>query len=384
RLFVLFASVVGTVPNGNAQHEIAQLRQSPLVLPDADGKYQLTAQGASYFARLSLMCTENEARFSPQLPYSNAFTGAARRKHWPAFFGCYDWHSAVHNHWCLIKLLKQFPEIPENAEIRLRLNESFRADVIQQELRYFQADGHRYFEFPYGQSWLLKLACELKTWDDPEAKQWLQHLEPLCAFIAENHIEYWESHPWAKLSGSHDSPAMGLSFAYDYAVCFGKGKMKKTIAKAAKRYYLDLTNVALQNEPVGYDFMSAGLLVGDLMHKVLKQDQFEKWMVGFVPGLFKAREIPVYLNIKRLEKHDGFESHWDGYHLNRIWCLNGILQSLSNTTLNPDLRGMWIDKMNEMWDYAQTSIGVDNYDVDHWLSTFSVYALLGHTYESKQ
>ena len=160
--------------------------------------------------------------------------------------------------------------------------------------------------------------------------------------------------------------------------------MKKTIVKAAKRYYLDLTNVALQNEPVGYDFMSAGLLVGDLMHKVLKQDQFEKWMVGFVPGLFKAREIPVYLNIKRLEKHDGFESHWDGYHLNRIWCLNGILQSLSNTTLNPDLRGMWIDKMNEMWDYAQTSIGVDNYDVDHWLSTFSVYALLGHSYESKQ
>ena len=28
----------------------------------------------------------------------------------PAFFGCYDWHSAVHGHWLLVRLLRRMPD----------------------------------------------------------------------------------------------------------------------------------------------------------------------------------------------------------------------------------------------------------------------------------
>jgi hypothetical protein len=84
------------------------------------------------------------------------------------------------------------------------------------------------------------------------------------------------------------------------------------------------------------------------------------------------------LVIKKTEKHDGYEAHWDGYHLNRIWCLNGLMKSLNENDLNPELRSKWIREMNSMWDYAQESIGKGNYDIDHWLSSFSVFALMGY------
>jgi hypothetical protein len=84
------------------------------------------------------------------------------------------------------------------------------------------------------------------------------------------------------------------------------------------------------------------------------------------------------LKIKKSDKHDGYESHWDGYHLNRIWCLNGMLKTISEDRLNTDVKKLWVVQMNDMWNYAQESIGKGNYDIDHWLSSFSVFALVGY------
>ena len=72
------------------------------------------------------------------------------------------------------------------------------------------------------------------------------------------------------------------------------------------------------------------------------------------------------------------EAHWDGFHLNRIWCLNGALSSLPQGALDDEVKVLWHQHMNAMWDYAQESIGKGNYDVDHWLSSFSVFALMGY------
>src|SRR6185369_17891073 len=39
----------------------------------------------------------------------------------PAFYGCLDWHSSVHGHWLLLKVLKQFPDISIKDSIILAL-----------------------------------------------------------------------------------------------------------------------------------------------------------------------------------------------------------------------------------------------------------------------
>ena len=343
-----------------------------------DGRYILNDEGASYFAKLSLDCvSKSEPHYFYKAIQEEGDT-IGPKDLWPSFYGCYDWHSGVHNHWCMIKILKKYPNIPEAGELRKRLNESFTSEHIQSELIYVSSHENGLFEFPYGQAWILKVADELATWEDPDAKIWLQNLSPLSSYIAAVNGIVWKSVNRVALSGSHDSPAMALSFAYDYSISFHDDKLKKVVADAALKYYNKIQNVPIADEPFKYDFMSASLLVADLMRKVKTPEKFVKWSQKYCPDLFIANCVNIPLQIKKSEKHDGYESHWDGYHLNRIWCLNGMLKTLPEGTLDEATKKEWTKSMNEMWDYAQQSIGVGNYDIDHWLSTFSVFALIGY------
>ena len=356
----------------------AQKSGASLVETQTDGRYTLSEAGASYFAQLSLDCTNK--------PNPHYFYNVLRQPGdtqtpedlWPAFYGCYDWHSAVHNHWALIKLLKTYPQIPEAVAIREKLNQSFTEDNINREFLYFQNNKEQYiFEFPYGQGWLLKVAEELKSWNDPDAQRWLENLAPLHKLCAAAAQVIWKDIDEVNLSGSHDAPSLNLSFALDYARAFGDEDLLKVVLKASKKFYGKMTKAPLRAEPFEYDFMSASLLVTDLMRKVYDQETYIKWLKGFAPGLMDATSVAKDLQIKKTDKHDGYESHWDGYHLNRIWCLNGMLQ-LQTEFLDAETKAIWVKSMNDMWDYAQESIGKGNYDIDHWLSSFSVFALIGY------
>lgn len=356
----------------------AQESGSSLVNTQADGRYSLSEAGASYFAQLSLDCTNKP---NPHYYYNvlrQPGDTQTPEDLWPAFYGCYDWHSAVHNHWALIKLLKTYPQIPEAGAIREKLNQSFTEENIQREFLYFQNNKEQYiFEFPYGQGWLLKVAEELKTWNDADAQRWLENLAPLHKLCAAAAQVIWKDIKEVNLSGSHDAPSLNLSFALDYARTFGDEDLLKVVLKASKKFYGKMTKAPLRAEPFEYDFMSASLLVTDLMRKVYDQETYLKWLKGFAPGLLDATSVAKDLQIKKTDKHDGYESHWDGYHLNRIWCLNGMLQ-LQTEFLDAQTKAIWVKSMNDMWDYAQESIGKGNYDIDHWLSSFSVFALIGY------
>ena len=354
--------------------------QSNLTQKGDDGIYKLTESGASYFAKLSLQCSDKQSPhfYEKYKEHYEIVDSTTSKDLWPSFYGCFDWHSSVHNHWCMIKLLKNHPSIPEAALIRARLNEAFSVENMKYEAFFLSQNEEGYFEFPYGQSWFLKLADELKSWNDQDAKKWLKNSEPLLVLIEENHLKYWNATPSVKISGSHDSPAMGISFALDYSRSFKKKKLEKTLLAAAKKYYLTIENAPILSEPVEYDFMSGTLLIADLMRKVLSGKEYAAWLSKFTPELVDESRAHLALKINKIEVHDGYESHWDGFHLNRIWCLNGMLISLPKKSMSPSLKGKWTNAMNEMWDYAQLSIGKGNYDIDHWLSSFSVFALEGY------
>ncbi len=354
--------------------------QSNLTQKGDDGIYKLTESGASYFAKLSLQCADKQSPhfYEKYKEHYEIVDSTTSKDLWPSFYGCFDWHSSVHNHWCMIKLLKNHPSIPEAALIRARLNEAFSVENMKYEAFFLSQNEEGYFEFPYGQSWFLKLADELKSWNDQDAKKWLKNSEPLLVLIEENHLKYWNATPSVKISGSHDSPAMGISFALDYSRSFKKKKLEKTLLDAAKKYYLTIENAPILSEPVEYDFMSGTLLIADLMRKVLSGKEYAAWLSKFTPELVDESRAQLALKINKTEVHDGYESHWDGFHLNRIWCLNGMLISLPKKSMSPSLKGKWTNAMNEMWDYAQLSIGKGNYDIDHWLSSFSVFALEGY------
>lgn len=355
----------------------AQTSKLTKTLPD--GTLALSEQGVSYFANLSLSCASRVyPHFYNRETLESAADLKAPDKMWPSFYGCFDWHSGVHNHWALVKLLKNYPKLKEAKAIRERLEQSFAPANIAAELAYFKSHQREYFEYPYGTGWLLKVATELKNWNDTTAQRWHNNLLPLTNFMI---VQFMQIVPYterATMTGDHYATSLGLSFLYDYSK-ETKIDSVQLLAKAAGEYfYKKLAKYPLANEPVDYDFMSGGLLIADFMGRILPQADYDKWIKTFAPDLFTAEGIEKALEIKKMEKHDEFESHFDGFHLNRIWCINSIIKYASPKVVTPEIKKIWMQKQKEMWDYAQESIGKGNYDIDHWLSSFSVYAMEGN------
>src|SRR5437879_2061752 len=65
---------------------------------------------AERFAKLALACVGKEYPNKISHVLNSDTDVAPPRKLTPAFYGCYDWHSSVHGHWLLVRLLRTFPE----------------------------------------------------------------------------------------------------------------------------------------------------------------------------------------------------------------------------------------------------------------------------------
>ena len=61
---------------------------------------------AERFAKLALACVEKEYPNKISHVLNSDTDVAPPRKLTPAFYGCYDWHSSVHGHWLLVRLVR--------------------------------------------------------------------------------------------------------------------------------------------------------------------------------------------------------------------------------------------------------------------------------------
>ena len=95
----------------------------------------------------------------------------------PVFYGCFDWHSAVHSHWSLVRQLRLFDDHPRESAIERSIDSRLTSENVEREVAFF-ADNPA-FEKPYGWGWLLRLVAELHCWEDDRADEWRRTLEPL-------------------------------------------------------------------------------------------------------------------------------------------------------------------------------------------------------------
>ena len=148
----------------------------------------MTPERALHFANLALSAVHRE--YPNKL--SHVLHGDADvrppRELTPVFYGCFDWHSAVHGHWMLVRLLRLYPDLPEREEIRAVMNEHLTDKNIKAEADYFLQPNRKSFERTYGWAWLLKLAEELHTWDDPDARRWSKSLQSLVDVLVGNDL----------------------------------------------------------------------------------------------------------------------------------------------------------------------------------------------------
>ena len=286
----------------------------------------------------------------------------------PVFYGCFDWHSAVHGHWSLIKLVKTFPGLQQADSIKKLLLQRITAEKIQQEIAYFDIPNNTTYERAYGWAWLFQMATELHTWDDPFAKKIEKNLEPLTRLISQKFMEYLPKLKYPIRVGTHTNTAFAMSFAYDYATKTGDAELKQIIEQRAKDYFLNDTNCPLKWEPSGHDFLSPCLQEVDLMRKVLPKQEFMNWIQKFMPEITQAG-----FDLKPgvvTDRKDGHLVHLDGLNFSRAWVMYRLANQYQEFNHLVPLANRHIR-------YSLPNLTADSYEGGHWLASFAIYALTG-------
>jgi hypothetical protein len=328
------------------------------------------AATAERFAKLALACVHKEYPNKISHVLNSDADVAPPRKLTPAFCGCYDWHSSVHGHWLLVRLVRTFPDASFAAPAREALKKSLTADNLKQEAAYLRGTGRASFERPYGLAWLLQLCAELREWDDPQAKEMSPNLRPLEEAAVER-LKTWLpklSHPVR--IGEHDQTAFGLGLMLDYARSKGDEAFAKLAADSARKFFLADKNCPLAYEPSGEDFLSPSLGEADVMRRVMSPEEFAKWLKEFMPQIpttTNADWLPVAISPDR---SDPKLAHLDGLNLSRAWMLEGIMSILPAD----DPRRPALAAAAEAHRRAGlAAVTGEHYEGGHWLGSFAVY-----------
>ncbi|MDH3216189.1 MAG: DUF2891 domain-containing protein [Candidatus Krumholzibacteria bacterium] len=345
---------------------------SDAAMRDVEVKLRLTPQAASSFALLALECVQREYPNKPGHVINDESDILSPRALHPAFYGCYDWHSAVHGHWMLVRLLRLYPGLPEGDAIRRVLDENITADNIRAEVAYFDQPNRKSFERTYGWAWLLKLAAELHTWDDPDGGRWSANLSPLTRAIVGRYMDFLPRQTYPIRTGVHPNTAFGIAFAWDYAHAVGNVGLREILVERSMAYYgADATYPAAW-EPGGEDFFSPSLMEADLMRRVMRPAQFTKWFDRFLPDLASGESEGIPEPAIVADRTDPKIVHLDGLNLSRAWCMIGIAMSLPQDHAS---RAMLFDSAMRHAQAALAYVSSGHYEGEHWLASFAVYLL---------
>ena len=174
---------------------------------------ELTQHQADAFARMPLTYLRQEyPNHIMHLLNDDGDVLPPRELH-PIFYGCFDWHSAVHGYWLLLRCVRLYPELPCRDAIVALFDEHITEEKVAKELAYFTAPFRASFERPYGYGWLLALAQELKQSSLPQAAGWYQMLEPLTQDIRNRLVDYLGKLTYPIRVGTHYSTAFALALA---------------------------------------------------------------------------------------------------------------------------------------------------------------------------
>ena len=261
----------------------------------------LTEDLAARFARLALNCVTREYPNKIAHTMQSDADALPPRVLTPAFYGCYDWHSAVHGHWLLARLSRLFPDAAFAAEARAALARNITEENIAAELRYFNDEGRAAFERPYGLAWLLTLASELQS----------EVLRPLEKAVLERFSTWLE-----KLSVPG---AVGRAQQYRVRSRPGARLPPLRVVRTPRpRFLFGRPQCPDRLRAIGRRFSVAGVGRGRCdAPRAYPPPHFREWFAEFLPDLSHLRPVVSP------DPSDPKFSHLDGLNLSRAWMLRG-------------------------------------------------------------
>ncbi len=330
---------------------------------------RLNASTASRLAALPLACVHKEYPNKIAHVLNSPADVKAPHQLTPAFYGCYDWHSSVHGHWLLARLVREFPDAAFVPAAVAALKRSLTTANIAAEVSYLNGTGRESFERPYGLAWLLQLAAELREMQTPDAAALSSALKPLETAVVNRIADWLPKLAYPIREGEHPQSAFSFGLILDYAR-LSNPVLATTLVSKVREFHLEDRNCPINYEPSGQDFLSPCLAEADLMRRVLSPAEFATWLSAFLPEIPKtatAAWLPIGVVT---DKTDGKLAHLDGLNLSRAWMLDGIASGLP-----PDdaRRPALLAAAQTHATSGLASVTGEHYAGAHWLGSFAVY-----------
>lgn len=366
KLSVVFTGILALTACGQEAVKTA----SPIAEP---AQTALTPDLEARFSKLALACVHKEYPNKIGHTMSSAADAKTPSELHPAFYGCFDWHSSVHGHWLLVRLLHVGErDAAWRAEAIAKLNESFTPENIAAEMAYFDSPVRGSYERPYGLAWYLQLTAELREWDDPQAEVWLETLKPLEDVIVARLKMWMPKLAYPIRLGTHNQSAFAFGLMLDWARISGDTEMEALIISRSRDYHLADKNCPVAYEPSGEDFLSPCLMEADLMRRVLPQKEFAKWLTGFMPGLPTDGSADWLAPGIVKDASDGKLVHLDGVNLSRAWNLENIAAALP--VGDPRIASLNAAAAVHR-DTGLAAVTDAHYSGSHWLASFATYLM---------
>ncbi|MGB0326230.1 MAG: DUF2891 domain-containing protein [Akkermansiaceae bacterium] len=328
---------------------------------------RLTGEGAKRFVGLAMAGLNREFPNKPGNVLRSASDAKTPSEMTPVFFGHFDWHSSVHGHWTLVRLLRLFPMAEWVGNVRKELEKKFTAGGLQAEAAYLKANPS--FERMYGWAWALRLGMELRALDDEQGQRWANNYRPVEEVIVTNAMNYLPKLDWPIRCGFHSESAFPLSQMLDWAQATRDTAFEKLLKEKAQSFYLQDVAYPVRYEPSGNDFFSPGLNEADLMRRVLPADEFKTWLAKFFPD-FNLGNLDTPVTVSDFE--DGHLVHLVGLNLSRSWNLRGIASAVKG-----DLKKKFLELADAHEKAGLRDAISGHYEGDHWLGSFAVYLMTG-------
>lgn len=328
---------------------------------------------ANRFAALALACIQNE--FPNKISRTTDSADAIDRPRiiFPTFYGCFDWHSAVHGHWLLVRLLRVGPRqaVWRDDAIK-KLNENFTSENLAGEVANFSRPARGSWERPYGLAWYLQLTTELRQWDHPQAEIWLQRLQPLEQDIAQSLKQWLPKLAYPIRLGTHNQSAFAFGLMLDWARETNDTDMENLIIARSRAFHQNDVNCPLSYEPSGEDFLSPCLMEADLMRRIMTTEEFSSWLTNFLPTIPLDGSGDWLAPGIVKDPSDGKLVHLDGVNSSRAWNLYNIARALP---AKDPRRVALVAAASIHADTGVAAVSDEHYSGSHWLASFATYLM---------
>ncbi|MEJ2084329.1 MAG: DUF2891 domain-containing protein [Acidobacteriota bacterium] len=329
---------------------------------------------AERFAQLALECVGREYPNKISHVLNSDADAKPPKELTPIFYGCYDWHSAVHGHWLLVRLARTQPKGNFAAPAMEVLERGFSDDLIAAEVAYLEGEGRVSFERPYGLAWLLQLAAELREWDNERAQWYAFTLGPLERTAADRIRDWLPKLTEPIRVGEHSQTAFALGLVWDWAVAAQDTAMQQLIKERIEDFYLADRDCPLAYEPSGQDFLSPCLAEADLVRRLMDPTTFAAWLGAFLPQIpFNGSDTWLEPGLV-IDPTDPKLAHLDGLNLSRAWMLEGIASGLPPE--DPRLPSLEATARRHR-DVGLRAVTGEYYVGGHWLGSFATYLVTG-------